>query len=310
MENLDEKQRETGYKLWPLAKVRPNPKQPRKTDSKDATYKAEMKALKDSIKAIGQLVPILVTQPNSQGRSMIIDGERRWTALKELNSEKSIDDNPGTIKVIFEVVEDDNDLECFLLSFGANCCRLDMSPVDIAEGIKKLQNTGYSVEQIAQISGKSIHWVYNMLKYLKLDPAMAEKLNAGEINPQIAMSLTSFKTDEQQKILSDVSKAVKTKGKALTQSQLSLAVAQSAKKRNIKPEKSKKGKRQMSFELKLMKQSRSEAKNLNELLVQVAELTPHEIKTAGGEELILLDQELAKLEKSLKAARRKLDKEM
>ena len=170
-----------GYELWPLEKVRRNPKQPRKTNIRDHKYREEMEALKDSIEAIGQLVPILVTQPDKQGRVMIIDGERRWTALTELNKEKRVaGDNAETIKIVFEVVADDNELECFLLSFGANCCRLDMSPIDVAKGIKKLQKVGYSAEQIGKITGKSVHWVYNMLKYLKLDDSMAEKLNEGE----------------------------------------------------------------------------------------------------------------------------------
>ncbi|MBD3359776.1 MAG: ParB/RepB/Spo0J family partition protein [Candidatus Buchananbacteria bacterium] len=300
----------SGYQLWPIKKVKPNPDQPRQTNIKDPSYREDMEALKDSIEAIGQLIPILVSQPDKKGCVKIIDGERRWTALNELNSEKRIADNLGTIKIIFEIVDDENELECFLLSFGANCCRLDMPPIDIAKAIRKLQKVGYTVDQIARITGKSIHWVYNMLKYLKLDETMMAKLNEGEINPQIAMALASFKPEFQPQVLTDLQKVIDKKGRALTQAELSLSIAQIAKNRKIKPSRSKKGKAQQPFEVLVMRRAGNSAKNLNELLVKIADLAVEEIDNSGGQNIITLDQELAKLQKLLKQIRAKLDRVM
>ncbi len=300
----------SGYQLWPLKRVKRNPDQPRQTNIKDPSYREDMEALKDSIEAIGQLIPILVSQPDKQDCVKIIDGERRWTALKELNSENRITANPDTIKIIFEIVEDDNELECFLLSFGANCCRLDMSPIDIAKAIRKLQKVGYTVDQIARITGKSIHWVYNMLKYLKLDETMMDKLNEGEINPQIAMALASFKPEFQPQVLTDLQKVIDKKGRALTQAELSLAIAQISKNRKIKPSRSKKGKAQQPFEVLVMRRAGNTAKNLNEFLEQIVEFSAEEIDNSGGKNIIALDQELAKLQKILKQIISKLDRAM
>ena len=60
-----------------LADIYPNPDQPRKNFDKDA-----LSALTESIKKHGVITPLVVT-PDSDGRYMIIAGERRYRAAKE-----------------------------------------------------------------------------------------------------------------------------------------------------------------------------------------------------------------------------------
>jgi len=137
----------TAVRDLPLAKVQPNPTQPRMTWHQDT-----LQELAASIKEHGVLQPILV-RPAGQGYE-IIAGERRWRASKLAGKD--------TIPAIVERFDDATALEIALIE---NLQREDLSPLDEAVIYKKMTDElGYSIRQLAGKLGKDKGYVENRLR--------------------------------------------------------------------------------------------------------------------------------------------------
>ena len=107
----------------PIDLLEVNPFQPRSNFDELA-----LNDLTDSIKARGILQPILV-RPNSKKNSgwQIIAGERRWRAAQKAG-----------LHEIPVLIHDVKDSEVALIALIENIQREDLSPLEEAEGFKKL----------------------------------------------------------------------------------------------------------------------------------------------------------------------------
>lgn len=145
--------------LIPRASIRPFQNQPRKFFSK-----TELNNLAESIGEMGQLVPVQVKAltPGAGHDYELIDGQRRWHAcdIAKVSHMRAI---------VVDVRDED---EQFAMSVIANFGRVDHDHVETALAIERIQRSGKSVEQIAKIFAKSLPWVYQHLKVLKLAPAI------------------------------------------------------------------------------------------------------------------------------------------
>ena len=81
----------------PLENIAPNPEQPRRGVKAD-------EELRKNIEVTGSLInPILLERlPNDENKYMIIDGERRWEAYKELST---VQKKPGFAKIPSQIVD-------------------------------------------------------------------------------------------------------------------------------------------------------------------------------------------------------------
>jgi ParB/RepB/Spo0J family partition protein len=114
---------------------------------------AELKELKDSIEARGQIEPIIV-RLSSDGHYELISGYRRLQALKMLNAKE----------VEAKVVEC-TDEEAIALSIEENEKRAEEHPFDVARKVAYMHDVlGMSDEKIANKLGKGKSWVSMMLK--------------------------------------------------------------------------------------------------------------------------------------------------
>ncbi|HET8569060.1 MAG TPA: ParB/RepB/Spo0J family partition protein [Candidatus Limnocylindria bacterium] len=137
----------TAVRDIPVAKVEPNPQQPRMT-----WHEETINELAASIKEHGVLQPILV-RPAGEG-FQIIAGERRWRASKVAGKE--------TIPAIVERFDDATALEIALIE---NLQREDLSPLDEAIIYKKMTSElGYSIRNLATKLGKDKGYVENRLR--------------------------------------------------------------------------------------------------------------------------------------------------
>lgn len=144
----------------PLAKVRPNPRQPRGRFDDDAL--AELAA---SIREFGVLQPLIV-RPLGEGNYELIAGERRLRASKLAGIKE--------VPVVVRTASAQASLEIALVE---NVQRADISPVDCALAYKKLADEfGLGQEQIAARVGKSRAAVANTMRLLKLPEDMLEAL--------------------------------------------------------------------------------------------------------------------------------------
>lgn len=137
-----------------------NPNQPRKSFDQDRLLE-----LSQSIKNLGQLVPIIVREhPNKKNTFLIIAGERRWRAAKIAGLEQ--------IDVIIK-----NDTEKFssLAAIIENVQREDLNPIEEGESYHSLiDEHGLTHEEISKFTGKSRSYISNFIRIVGLPEDIKE----------------------------------------------------------------------------------------------------------------------------------------
>ncbi|MBR1811336.1 MAG: ParB/RepB/Spo0J family partition protein [Clostridia bacterium] len=160
----------------PIAEIEPNREQPRRKFDDEA-----INDLTESIKEHGILQPILV-RPVSDGSYKIVAGERRYRAAK----------NAGftSIPVIIKVLSEQ---EAALIALIENLQREDLTPLEEAEGIRKLmEDFSLSQEQAATRLGKSRPAVANALRLLSLPDEIRRMVEGGAISAGHARAILSL----------------------------------------------------------------------------------------------------------------------
>ena len=174
-ENINEKNNLEGIKYIPISNIIPNENQPRKNFKEE-----QLKELAFSIEKNGVLQPIIVRSvKNQQNMYEIIAGERRWRAA-----------NLAGIYEIPVIIKELNDKETFEIGLIENLQRENLSPIEEANGYKKLMTIfNYTQEDIAKIVNKSRSYIANVVRLLSLPEQVQEMVNNGNISYSIARSL-------------------------------------------------------------------------------------------------------------------------
>jgi ParB/RepB/Spo0J family partition protein len=136
------------YHRIPLAKIHPNPKQPRKFFDAEA-----LRALADSIKAVGLLEDILV-RPSGDGYEIVL-GERRWRASQLAG-----------VPEISAKIADLSDDEVRVISLTENLHREDLTGVEEAFSFKAYVDQGKQLTEIGSGFGGMEKRVAEKLKLL------------------------------------------------------------------------------------------------------------------------------------------------
>lgn len=165
-------------KYIPLGNIYPNENQPRKNFKEE-----QLRELAKSIEKNGVLQPILVRfKKGSHNTFEIIAGERRWRAA-----------NFAGLREIPVIVKDISDRESFEIGLIENLQRENLSPIEEAQGYKKLMtNFDYTQEDVSKIMNKSRSYIANTLRLLNLPAEVQDMVNSGDISYSIARSLLSM----------------------------------------------------------------------------------------------------------------------
>ena len=158
----------------PLAQLRPNPAQPRRTFDD-----AAIDELADSIRARGVIQPLLVRPvPGEPGSFEIVVGERRYVAA----GRAGLDAVPCIVRTL-------DDREAFILSVAENVAREDLNPIDEAAAYRRMLDEAFAANQgeIAGLIGVHRTRVSRKLKLLSLDPRIQDHIRQ---QPAAAVSLT------------------------------------------------------------------------------------------------------------------------
>lgn len=162
-----------GVSKLPIQQIRPNPKQPRRHFDD-----AALNELAQSIHVQGVLQPVLV-QKDGRGGYRLIAGERRWRAAQKAG-----------LSEIPALVHDGNEGESFELALVENLQREDLSPLEAAEGYRKLmEERRWTQEQVADRVGKQRATVANALRLLNLPAEVKGLLAQGQIEMGHARAL-------------------------------------------------------------------------------------------------------------------------
>lgn len=170
-----------------ITDIVPNADQPRRGHDKN-----ELTELANSIKRHGVLQPIIVVRRGNNYR--IVAGERRWRAA----GQAGLSHMPAIVRSLKE-------LEQIELSIIENIQRVDLSPLEQAMAVYKLQHQfSLSLEAIAQKLGKAPSTISNMARLLQLPDDARQALQDGKISEGHARAILALKdrVEKQQELLS------------------------------------------------------------------------------------------------------------
>jgi ParB family chromosome partitioning protein len=162
-----------------VARIRPNPNQPRVQFDEDA-----LDELAESIRLRGVLQPILL-RPDG-GDYMIIAGERRWRAAQRARLH--------AIPAIVREIDDSTTSEIALIE---NIQRQDLNPLEEAEGYRQLvERHGHTQDEVGRIVHKSRSHVANLLRLLDLPEFVRNSLLKGDISMGHARAVATSEDPE------------------------------------------------------------------------------------------------------------------
>lgn len=225
-----------GVVYIPVGNIIPNPNQPRK-DFKEE----QLRELASSIEKNGLLQPILVRKTQNPAVFEIIAGERRWKAS-----------NLAGIYEIPAIVKDFSDKETFEIALVENLQRENLSPIEEANGFKKLLNDfNYTQEDVAKLINKSRSYVANILRLLYLPDEVQKMVSNGDLSYTIARTLIG--TEDPLKM-----------AKSILKGDLNVREAEKIKKEKVsKPKKDISNNNELDSELLSLKENLSSLLNLD-----------------------------------------------
>ncbi len=157
----------------PLARIRPNPFQPRNQFGEQG-----LSALVDSIKAVGILQPVLVREVGPEEYELIA-GERRFRAARRAGLQ--------SIPALVHQADDAMSLEEALVE---NLHREDLNPLDEAGAYQQLiEEFNLTHEEVAKRVGRSRAAVTNALRLFQLPPTVQRYIRDGQLSAGHARSL-------------------------------------------------------------------------------------------------------------------------
>jgi len=171
-----------GGRTVPVAFLRPNRFQPRKTFSAD-----ELNDLANSIREKGILQPILVRPIKGETDVYeIVAGERRWRAAQLAH----LHDVPIVVREL-------SDGESLELAIIENVQRADLNAVEEAAAYRELmEHFSYTQDRVAREVGKSRSHVANTLRLLKLPESVQAMIRDGALTAGHARTLIGLSDPE------------------------------------------------------------------------------------------------------------------
>ncbi|MGD0856172.1 MAG: ParB/RepB/Spo0J family partition protein [Dehalococcoidia bacterium] len=166
----------------PVDDIVPDPNQPRKTFTTEG-----LKSLAESFAGSGPTSPIVV-RPTSDGKYMVVVGERRLRAARDANL-SHID------CIIRHDLDDQRTLE---LQLAENSQREDVPPLEQARALKSyLDRHKLSQRELERRTGIPQRTISARLALLELPVSMHAKIECGEIGPHEAILICELPPDHQ-----------------------------------------------------------------------------------------------------------------
>lgn len=150
----------------PVSDLRPYPDQPRQYFDPESILR-----LSTAIDATGQTVRGLIRRKKTTTEYELIDGERRWRAIKLIPPERR-----PLYKA--DLITADDDVVRYLISGISNFNRDGHTALEITDTIHRLVGFKMSMKTIASLLGISEMWAYQMWGLRNLSPAVRSMLDA------------------------------------------------------------------------------------------------------------------------------------
>lgn len=168
----------------PLAKIEPNPHQPRKTFNDES-----LRELSESIRSEGLLQPVVVRL--ADGHYQLIAGERRWRACQMLK-----------LKKIPARIIEANESSSAVMSLIENLQRENLNPIEEALGYASLlSDFNLTQEAVAERVGKSRASIANSLRLLQFSRELQGFLARGLLSVGHAKVLLGLEDADERLLL-------------------------------------------------------------------------------------------------------------
>jgi ParB/RepB/Spo0J family partition protein len=153
---------------------------------------ADLDELAESIKQHGLVNPILVRPHPAQevinGEAFeLVAGERRYLAAKRAG----LDEIDATVREL-------SDQQVLELQLIENLQRVDLHPLQEAEGYEQLLKHGHKAEELGDKVGKSRRYVYARIQLLKMGKAARDAFYAGDLSASTALLVARIPGHEAQ----------------------------------------------------------------------------------------------------------------
>ena len=157
---------EPDFREVPVALIRPNPDQPRRSFDPES-----ISALAESISEAGVIQP-LVVRPLPDGRYELIAGERRWRAAREAG-----------LEIVPALIRDEDEARRIQTALIENVAREDLNPVDEARACATLvEDLGLTKEELGKRLGRGRVAISNLIRLLDLPDSALELLESGALS--------------------------------------------------------------------------------------------------------------------------------
>jgi ParB/RepB/Spo0J family partition protein len=180
---------EAGYANLRWDQIVPDP-----ANARDSFDRAELEGLADSIFEHGLQSKPQVRQPDASGQYQLLFGERRWRAwdLLILDGRWSAD-HTERLQVV-AVTDEARAIEAGLIE---NEQRVDLNHIQRGRGYDRLADLGRSNEEIAALAGRSVTYVQQHRRLLRLDDDTQRWVASGQLTLHDALKLIpTVKTPE------------------------------------------------------------------------------------------------------------------
>lgn len=183
-----------------------------RTEKNPGFSKESLEELARSIITIGLQDPLTVAILKN-GTALIIKGERRWRAIgiirdwikngnvkefSDINAEKIPDFD---LVECFSAPKVYNEQDYIIVMLAENMARVDLTPMEEAEGFMRAKQSGMSAAQIAKsVPGLSAMQVSNRLKLAALSSKEKELIEEGKISPTAAVKLSAQVSDPEERV--------------------------------------------------------------------------------------------------------------
>lgn len=160
----------------------------------------------ESIKELGQIHPVIVTR-NGPSWEVVV-GYGRVEDIKQINIERvAAGQEPMLVKC---VLQDVNPEQAFILNIAENKGRSEVSCIDTAFNIQKLQavfgKTDEEVITIYEGARKKVdaHWLDSHRKLLTLSKDVQKKIHQKELSHEIGVKLADLTEEERNAVLETI----------------------------------------------------------------------------------------------------------
>lgn len=202
-------------------------------------------------------IPIAVVLINDSKLALIVDGERRYRAaiMARLSAISCIIKSPMSNKDLHRA------------SFKANLQREDMSPVEIAMGLKKIMDDfGMGIPELSAETGKKESYIRYTLAFLRLDEKVQELIIGRRIEPGITRKFLSFQKRYHMIFVGKIREIVKKRGKPIHPNEAAKIIKKLAEEKGILPVKGGRGRESKSHAELVAGSVIVHAKNLKKVL--------------------------------------------